>query len=183
MHCNFYVCAKDGSALRGDSNTLILSDMKSTLLLYTALLVAVSAGSVEGGRKFPEHWGQYLDYITAQFDLLPCPRPTGIVTPGTLGHPFHTNGEVSIPGFVNICYRCLLMLRSIRGYKCLWRLLLIVLDAYIHQHKMVDDGYSCMSEASNRAAWRLCVAIYVLWHYTLLSIRRFNNCVVYLALF
>ena len=109
------MCAKDGSALSGDSNTLILSDMKSTLLLYTALLVAVSAGSVEGGRKFPEHWGQYLDYITAQFDLLPCPRPTGIVTPGTLGHPFHTNGEVSVPGFVNICY----MLRSIRGYKCL----------------------------------------------------------------
>ena len=56
-------------------------------------MLAVITGGCHGGRELPEHWVQYLDYLVAQFDLLPCPRPTSIIAPGTLGHPFHTHAE------------------------------------------------------------------------------------------
>ena len=67
--------------------------MKSTLLLCAVVVLAVITGECRGGRELPEHWVQYLDYLVAQFDLLPCPRPTSIIGPGTLGHPFHTHAE------------------------------------------------------------------------------------------
>ena len=67
--------------------------MKSTLLLCAVVMLAVITGECHGGRELPEHWVQYLDYLVAQFDLLPCPRPTSIIAPGTLGHPFHTHAE------------------------------------------------------------------------------------------